>query len=578
MAGSGTYDHLNIIDVDVEYGELSSFDRWEPAEQIADCCEEIPGADPCTDIGKLEPWNGYGAGETGAWDINEIWARWKKTLGDKLIDYEIISTGGPLKGRCGEKYTEWTGRLGCCEYPQAMYWSDQKTLNAVAREATYTFGVSGGTTPISFSVHGYGVRIVAQTDDLVRIKTDICMCDPVLLVATDSCGRHIIKLLWLNDGTWNSVADQAMWSDYGWDQDGVAHVGGDDGARTTIYGFNGDMTTYSAQSYGYYLHNDIDALVAAVKAEPHYTNTALVIPAGYDGYTAVEGEAIFFKDVTNDPAYGQHTVLAYWATTGDAGDGTYEYEAGVCEDELLYDFANSTDTIASNSSGVIYWEGGVPPFSITFDTAGSEVFVNPEKTESEIYGITQHSWKIYTGEVCEWIGVRVTDSCGVTVDGDIYPTEGYWASIFDLWKPACWAQYQTDPNSPEQAAIDYWEGLGLDITCSGYLSAAPEGPFMCRAGKYAWNTASYSSNLNFYRVNLGICGNWADTQGGAENIYYVPVSWHGGPVTGLLIPAQYAYPQGGHTNPIYGYCTDPNKPVYKFFKHPRWVTVSQFYC
>jgi hypothetical protein len=267
------YKGLNIVRTTTEYSD-AAVNKWEPAEQQADCCEEIPDADPCTDAGKTEAWDGYKGGESGDWNIETLMAKWRKTLGDKLVGYQIRSVGGPLNGPCGTKKTTWEGTLSCCEYPPPMFWGDQQTINTVSVEETYTYYVSGGTISaydqggsISYSIVGTGARIIAQTNDLVRVKIDICMCDPVLLVATDGCGEQIIKLLYLDDGSWDSAADEAMWSDYGWNQDGIQNVGSGDGARVFVYGFNDDRTTYSVQSYGYGLFAEFDSIVSSITAD-----------------------------------------------------------------------------------------------------------------------------------------------------------------------------------------------------------------------------------------------------------------------------------------------------------------------
>jgi hypothetical protein len=457
------YKGLNIIGVDEERDDYIS-NPWEPAEQKAECCEEIPDADPCTDMGKTETWAGYSAGESGSWNADQIFAKWKKQLGDKLIDYEIISTGGPINGPCGEKKTTWEGTVGCCDYPLPMYWNDSDFPKSVAIDQTYTINVSGGTVPISYSVLGYGVTITASTDNLVRFKTDICMCKPVLLVATDSCGVQIVKLLSVDDGEWDSVADETMWSDYGWWQSGKPSAGSSSGVYA--YGFNSDRTKYSVQGYGMLLANDF-ADIEALTGQPSYSSTALVIPQNYDGYTAIEGTTIFWQDISGDPE-NSHDYRAFFAET--TTQETKEYTPGECDEELVYDDDASAEIIADNSSCYVYWDGGVAPFDVSLE--GVNVYLDVDKTTNQLRTNADHA-QIFSGDACGGIYVRIIDSCGRSTEGVVRSTTGEWAylglaftndsqyrdNFDDLFSQG--VAYSTQWNS----TVSAWEMNGLYACC-----------------------------------------------------------------------------------------------------------------
>ena len=115
---------MRIINVVEEFDD-SNIDEWTAEEQVQDCCQEIPGADPCTDEGKRESWNGFEQSEDD-WDPEEVF-NWYKLqnpgLGDRLLGYEVVNVGGPEDGGpCGEQYTTWEGELSCCDITYPMYW------------------------------------------------------------------------------------------------------------------------------------------------------------------------------------------------------------------------------------------------------------------------------------------------------------------------------------------------------------------------------------------------------------------------------------------------------------------------
>jgi hypothetical protein len=249
---------------------------------------------------------------------------------------------------------------------------------------------------------------------------------------------------------------------------------------------------------------------------------------------------MFWKDISDDPAYGAYNYLVYFAL--NTLQETYEYEAGTCEDELLYDTDNSVRTIASDSYGYVYWEGGVPPYSVVTD--GANIFVDAAKTTNEQYNVTGTSWKLYTGEVCEWCQVTITDSCGSSVDGDIYPTEGHWDAI-----AAVCNQFASCYRGEYATTQEYWQSLGL-WSESGYIGATcVNNDFIATLGRYSWVdcsacgsvVGSLNNPMAFSRSSFA-CGLWKGYED-FEDYYYTPFPAED---TGLLIPAQQGWtPSGG---------------------------------
>lgn len=429
-------ENLKIIKVVIEYADDKSvIDEWEDYEQIAQCCNLIENADPCTDEGKVEPWAGFSKDEVDI-DFEAIFKQEQSRYPTgylKGYKVEMVGGDGPL---CGEKHTTFVGQLGCCEIQYPMYWADDETITSVSRGEQYTFTVNGGTAfafpsnMYSWNVIGKGVKILGNPAyGSIRVEIDDCFCEPALLVVSDSCGEQIIKLLHVS--SWNSIATVARDSNYGWFQSGqTTQMGQAGGSGIYVFGFNGDRTEYSMQGYGIGL-SDTPPCLIDTGTLADYSATALVIPVGYDGWTNCEGTTVFWKDISNDPNY-EYDFMYVWATTTTGNQVTKEWvDPGYCEDDLLYDDTNSVSILADDSSGTIFWQGGTSPYTIS--VSGVEIFTDFDRTLTQKI-VSGTNTELFTGNACGPLIVTITDNCGESVQGIIFSTEGTQVRV-GYWYP-----------------------------------------------------------------------------------------------------------------------------------------------
>jgi hypothetical protein len=91
-------------------------------------------------------------------------------------------------------------------------------------------------------------------------------------------------------------------------------------------------------------------------------------------------------------------------------------------DPFTYDNDNSVDVISQNSQGTVYVVGGIGPFNVAI--SGQNFFLDPEHTMDE-GTTTSRTIGIYTTTSCGSCSITVTDSCGLSVNGNVR-SNGHW--------------------------------------------------------------------------------------------------------------------------------------------------------
>jgi len=405
--------------------------EWTADDQVRDCCQEIPGGDPCVEEGKTEIWTGYprGTGES----TDRLDAKYKIRYGDKYLGRKIQLTGGPTSGPCGKKKIRWTGTLGCCDDPSPLVWGTKSST--VQRGKTYVFSASGGVEGSQFSGYSWstvGAGLSISGSGLTaRLTVDDCFCNPGLVIATDACGQQIITVVHLTGGSWSAIDDEYFESDYGWLQSGSG-VENCTGGAVAIHGFNGNRTKHSTQLYGQVCYTKateseddetaIAGICAAGFAQPDYASSGAVsFPPNGDGYTKCDSGNVWYLDVSDLPSFGAVDFHAYYQNTSSI---TYEFTHTCQDNPLVFDYDNSADVIADYSIGSMVWAGGDPPFSVT--VGGVEFYLDAGRTTNEVYNHPNRSIRVYAGDACGGGDITIKDSCGSSVSGKFRAADGRW--------------------------------------------------------------------------------------------------------------------------------------------------------
>jgi len=404
-------------------------DEWTEAEQEEDCCQLVPDHDPCVEVGKTEPWNGWTEEEKqelgwypkpGQTTPEELLANAEQTYGKGNVHLKIRETG---PRPCGEKITRWRGSLSCCTSPTELVKFSGATT--AAPDDTETYKVLGGTgePPITWHTIGAGVTVAKTDATSARANFDNCFCKPVVIYAQDTCLSVAPWVVSRSDGSWASIDDESLSSPFGWYQDGTT-------GTFYITGFNDDNTKVSTQHYWQAEYGGTKEVVCGTTM-PGINENPIVTPAdGSQAFEKCESANIW---VRLREGFSNVWEVRYAIDS----QSTSEYTPGTCEDELLYDSTNSVKTIADDSTGWILWEGGIGPFDV--QVGGQGIWVDSAKT-SIITTTTSRQQQVWTGDACGELQVTVTDSCGSSVYGRIHSTSG-------SWRGECYAHYGWLPGS-----------------------------------------------------------------------------------------------------------------------------------
>ncbi|SHO52833.1 hypothetical protein [Desulfopila aestuarii] len=128
---------------------LQTFTEWVgpadqySAEELRDICCTSVDLDPCAKVGKVSPWAGYSS-EPPA-DLPA----------DPLRRAVIVELVGP-DGDCGEKHEEWQGANNCCEGVEPLAKDAETSATIAPINGSFTVAVTGGRTPLLWSVRGVG--------------------------------------------------------------------------------------------------------------------------------------------------------------------------------------------------------------------------------------------------------------------------------------------------------------------------------------------------------------------------------------------------------------------------------------
>lgn len=119
---------------------------------------------------------------------------------------------------------------------------------------------------------------------------------------------------------------------------------------------------------------------------------------------------------------------------------------------IIYDDENSVEVISDNSYGLIFWEGGVPPFDLKINGQGfyldnnrmfkSMTIASPGWTYIDDVGY----WSaiVYTDDACGMGNIQITDGC-TSASGQIRATDGQWELVFS------WVGSSTTPDFGSQS-------------------------------------------------------------------------------------------------------------------------------
>jgi len=393
--------------------------EWTEAEQEEDCCQLVPDHDPCVEVGKTEPWNGWTEEEKqelgwypkpGQTTPEELLANAEQKYGKGNVHLKIRETG---PRPCGEKITRWSGSLSCCTSPTELVKFSGATTAEPDDVKTYRVLVGTGEPPITWHTIGAGVTVAKADATSARANFDDCFCKPVVIYAQDTCLSVAPWVVSRSDGSWASIDDESLSSPFGWYQDGTT-------GTFYITGFNDDNTKVSTQHYWQAEYVGTKEVVCGTTM-PGINENPIVTPAdGSQAFEKCESANIW---VRLREGFSNVWEVRYAIDS----QSTSEYTPGTCEDELEYDEENSVEEILADSSGVVFWTGGVAPFSVTLD--GVEIYLDSGLTTTELYGVTAHEATIYTSvDACGTCYVSITDSCGVTVSNQfaIRIGAGHW--------------------------------------------------------------------------------------------------------------------------------------------------------
>ena len=445
--------------------------EWTEAEQEEDCCQLVPDHDPCVEVGKTEPWNGWTEEEKqelgwypkpGQTTPEELLANAEQKYGKGNVHLKIRKTG---PRPCGEKITRWSGSLSCCTSPAELVKFSGATT--AAPDDVETYSVLGGTgePPITWHTIGAGVTVAKTDATSARANFDDCFCKPVVIYAQDTCLSVAPWVVGRPDGSWASIDDESLSSPFGWYQDGTT-------GSFYITGFNDDNTKVSTQHYWHAEYVGTKEVVCGTTM-PGINENPIVTPAdGSQAFEKCENANIW---VRLREGFSNVWEVRYAIDS----QSTSEYTPGTCADELEMDFGDVV--VADYSSQGFSWTGGIGPFSIT--VSGVEAYVDAGRSETVAYPVATRSATVYTGDSCGMISVTVTDSCGASVTDYMRNATGEWYLMYEthdgttVYIDTCpigdiyiteddWNQYGFGTIIRDQWAV-YYNFNSIDTYCFG---------------------------------------------------------------------------------------------------------------
>jgi len=400
-------------DFSVKVNPVGPDNEWTEAEQEEDCCMPVPNHDPCVGDGKkVEPWYGWTDEEkqqTGfvpkGVSAQELLNRAEKIYGKGNVELKVRKVG---PSPCGEKITNFVDTLSCCTDPAELLKSSGPTTVSPGDDFDISVVSGSGEGNITWDTIGTGITVAKDGDYSAHGTVDNCFCTPVIVYAQDTCGSVAPWVVSSSDGSWSTIVDESLSSPFGWLQDGVS-------SGFYVRGFNDDNTKVSIQHYWHDEYVGTKAMVCGTSM-PGINTSPIVEPSELLGFEKCESSSIW---VRLKEGYADVWEVRYAIDN----QSTIEYTPGACEDELVYDEDNSGTVIADSSSVEVFWTGGQPPFDV--ETHGIELYLDSDKTTNQLR-TSQQSAVIYSGDTCGYSWVQITDSCGVTVQGDLRGTDGEW--------------------------------------------------------------------------------------------------------------------------------------------------------
>lgn len=200
-----------ILNTYTEYVE--PLDTFTEDEQMDQCCETVL-ADLCADVGKTEA---YESADSSELDLDALLNEARAANPGLTINGVQLIDVGPT-GDCGEKHTEWTGRLNCCDGVEPLEWDSDNSIDVIVDDSKGIVSFTGGKLPLTVSVRGSGFFINAKGDrDAVLSGRSFFIytgdaCGTGSYTVTDGCttAKGTVKStdgVWEGDCTVYSVAD-----------------------------------------------------------------------------------------------------------------------------------------------------------------------------------------------------------------------------------------------------------------------------------------------------------------------------------------------------------------------------------
>lgn len=115
---------------------------------------------------------------------------------------------------------------------------------------------------------------------------------------------------------------------------------------------------------------------------------------------------------------------------------TWEVGGNCCDvaPPVTYNWTDSSSVIADNSFGVVFWQGGLPPYSIQLLNQ-TGFWTNSAKNATAAATTNTYAY-IYTSNACGSCDVTITDACGQSVAGSVRSPDGQWVQVLANWHPS----------------------------------------------------------------------------------------------------------------------------------------------
>lgn len=222
-------------------------------------------------------------------------------------------------------------------------------------------------------------------------------------------------------------------------------------------------------------------------------------------------------------AQGRSDVALVGPKDGDCGTITQKWKIvsrACCDDptwtEIEYNNADSVDILDNWDSGVVLWDGGRAPYTVT--VRGEGFFVDAARSKKEL-NTSGGAIRIYTTEPCGICDVIIEDNCN-EVTGHISGVGGHW-ELYSTDPSACTASgewIRPNPYSP-----------------NSYRQNATHKMYITQRGGWSASSTYCGQTLESVDCPPDHCESWATSTCGAWEIYQC--NWTGSSYNEICICA-----------------------------------------